>query len=154
MRAVIQRVKRSSVTVDEQLISQIGKGYMILLGVCEGDTEKDMNTLVAKISKLRIFADENDKMNLSIVDVKGEILLVSQFTLCAQCRHGNRPAFVTAMKPDIANAMYEKFGASLEKLGIPVKYGVFGAMMDVELINDGPVTIVLETKEGVIIDPA
>ncbi len=152
MKAVIQRVKRASVTVNNELISAIGKGYMILLGVRETDTPKDMQALVAKIAKLRIFADDEDKMNLSILDVGGEILLVSQFTLCAQCRHGNRPAFVTAMKPDEADRMYQNAGKALEALGIPVKYGIFGAMMDVELINDGPVTIVLETKDGSIVD--
>jgi len=152
MKAVIQRVKRSSVTVSGELISEIGQGYMILLGVCDGDTTRDRDALVAKISKLRIFADENDKMNLSIRDIGGSILLVSQFTLCAACRHGNRPSFTAAMAPTEADAMYQSFGAELTKLGIPVKYGVFGAMMDVELVNDGPVTIILESKDGVIID--
>ena len=151
MKAVIQRVKRASVTVSGELISEIGQGYMILLGVVEGDTARDRDALAAKVSKLRVFADENDKMNLSIRDVNGSILLVSQFTLCAECRHGNRPSFVTAMKPAEADAMYRAFGESLAQLGIPVKYGVFGAMMDVELVNDGPVTILLESKDGVVV---
>lgn len=151
MKAVIQRVKRASVTVSGELVSEIGQGYMILLGIVEGDTMRELDALTAKVSKLRVFADENDKMNLSIRDVGGSILLVSQFTLCADCHHGNRPAFVSAMKPAQADVLYRAFGASLEALGVPVKYGVFGAMMDIELINDGPVTILLEAKDGVVL---
>ena len=150
MKTVIQRVSSSSVTVDNQRIASIQRGFLILLGVESGDTVADLKALTDKIAKLRIFADENDKMNLSIRDIGGEILLVSQFTLCAQTRHGNRPAFVSAMAPSEARPMYEKFGAALENLGIPVQYGEFGAMMDVALHNDGPVTIVMEAKNGVI----
>ena len=150
MKTVIQRVSSASVTVAGQQISAIGKGFLILLGVETGDTQNDLKTLTAKISKLRIFADENDKMNLSILDVQGEILLVSQFTLCAQTRHGNRPAFTSAMPPAEADAMYREFGKTLESLGIPVQYGQFGAMMDVALVNDGPVTIIMESKNGVL----
>ncbi|MBQ9396510.1 MAG: D-tyrosyl-tRNA(Tyr) deacylase [Proteobacteria bacterium] len=150
MKTVIQRVSSASVTVGGQRISSIGKGFLILLGVETGDTANDLKTLTAKISKLRIFADENDKMNLSIMDVHGEILLVSQFTLCAQTRHGNRPAFTSAMPPAEADAMYQAFGKALENLGIPVQYGQFGAMMDVALVNDGPVTILMESQNGVL----
>lgn len=151
MRAVIQRVKCASVTVEGVCVSAIQKGFMILLGVSENDTDRDKTNLVNKIAKLRVFADDADKMNLSLGDCGGEILLVSQFTLCADCRHGNRPSFVSAMKPEQANAMYRAFGQDLEARGISVKYGVFGAMMDVSLINDGPVTIVLESKDGVLL---
>ena len=151
MKAVIQRVSSASVSVDSTIVSSIQKGLMILLGISENDTERDKDILVNKIAKLRIFADDADKMNRAITDVQGEILLVSQFTLCADCRHGNRPSFVTAMKPDQANALYQAFGKDLENRGIPVKYGVFGAMMDVALINDGPVTIILESQNGAIL---
>lgn len=151
MKTVIQRVKSASVTVSSNVISRIEQGYLILLGVQDTDTMADLNALTAKIAKLRIFADENDKMNLSIQDVHGSILLVSQFTLCAQCRHGNRPAFTAAMNPAQADEMYREFGKTLEKMGIPVQYGQFGAMMDVALVNDGPVTIILETKDGAVI---
>ena len=150
MKTVIQRVTSASVTVNQTCISSISKGYLILLGIQNGDTDADIKTLANKIAKLRIFADENDKMNLSIQDIRGEILLVSQFTLCALTRHGNRPAFTDAMPPDTADAMYRDFGKHLESLGIPVKYGQFGAMMDVALVNDGPVTILLESKNGVL----
>ncbi len=151
MKAVIQRVKEASVKVNGEMISSIGKGFLILLGVEATDKPADLLTLTSKISKLRIFADEADKMNLSIRDVNGAILLVSQFTLCAQTRHGNRPAFVSAMNPTDAERMYLEFGKTLESMQIPVCYGKFGAMMDVGLINDGPVTIIMESKDGVIL---
>ena len=151
MKVVIQRVKQASVTVDGEIISQIGKGFLILLGIESGDSERDSDALCAKIAKLRIFADEADKMNLSIRDVGGAVLLVSQFTLCAQTRHGNRPSFVSAMPPQTADPMYLAFGQKLSDLGIPVQYGRFGAMMDVMLINDGPVTIVMESRDGAIV---
>ena len=150
MRAVIQRVSRSRVSVSGEEIASIGRGYMILLGVSQGDTRADMEVLCKKIAQLRIFADDADKMNLSIRDIGGEILLVSQFTLCASTRHGNRPSFVNAMAPTEAKTMYEAFGARLASYGIDVQYGQFGAMMDVELVNDGPVTILLEAQNGVI----
>ncbi len=152
MKAVIQRVKRASVTVGGEEISSIGAGYLVLLGIESGDDDRDLRVLSQKVAKLRIFADENGKMNRSVADACGEILLVSQFTLCAQTRHGNRPAFVTAMNPEAACAMYLDFGNRLAQSGIPVKYGQFGAMMDVELINDGPVTIILQSLGGVIAD--
>ncbi|MBO4351166.1 MAG: D-tyrosyl-tRNA(Tyr) deacylase [Proteobacteria bacterium] len=151
MKAVIQRVRESSVTVENQVISRIGQGYLILLGIEKGDTQADSVTLTRKIANLRIFADDEDKMNLSILNVKGSILLVSQFTLCALTRHGNRPAFTEAMPPEEANRMYEEFGKMLEVQGIPVQYGQFGAMMDVALVNDGPVTILLESRDGAIV---
>ena len=152
MKAVIQRVARASVTVDGNRISSIEKGYLILLGIDERDTQRDIETVAAKVAKLRIFADQNDKMNLSITDIGGEILLVSQFTLCAQTRHGNRPAFIRAKNPTDADAMYRSFGTRLASACIPVQYGQFGAMMDVELVNDGPVTIIIESIDGTIVD--
>ena len=148
---MIQRVRESSVTVENQVISRIGQGYLILLGIEKGDTQADSVTLTRKIAALRIFQDTEDKMNLSILNVNGAILLVSQFTLCALTRHGNRPAFTEAMPPDEANRMYEEFGKMLEVQGIPVQYGQFGAMMDVALVNDGPVTILLESRDGAIV---
>lgn len=148
MKAVIQRVKHSSVTVDGELISKIDNGFMILLGVMEGDTKEDADKLIKKIPVLRIFEDENGKMNLSLLDVSGEILLVSQFTLCADCSHGRRPSFTKSAPPDEANALYEYVAHELEKAGVSsVKKGIFGADMKVDLLNDGPVTIILDSKE-------
>ena len=148
MKAVIQRVKHSSVTVDGELISKINNGFMILLGVMEGDTEEDANKLVKKIPNLRIFEDDNGKMNLSLLDTLGEILLVSQFTLCADCSHGRRPSFINSAPPKEANALYEYVADELKKAGVKdVKTGIFGADMKVDLLNDGPVTIILDSKE-------
>ena len=148
MKAVIQRVKHSSVTVDGELISKINNGFMILLGVMEGDTEEDANKLVKKIPNLRIFEDDNGKMNLSLLDTLGEILLVSQFTLCADCSHGRRPSFLNSAPPKEANALYEYVADELKKAGVKdVKTGIFGADMKVDLLNDGPVTIILDSKE-------
>ena len=144
MKAVIQRVKHSSVTVDGKLISKIDNGFMILLGVMDGDTKEDADKLIKKIPVLRIFEDENGKMNLNINDVGGKILTVSQFTLYADCRKGTRPGFSEAAEPKFANEMYEYFlSLCREKLGC-AEHGVFGADMQVELLNDGPVTIFLE----------
>lgn len=146
MKAVIQRVKKADVAVGGKTVGEIGKGYLILLGVVEGDTEKEAEVLAAKTAKLRIFEDENEKMNLSLIDVDGEALVVSQFTLCADCKKGNRPSFTPSAAPDIANALYEKYSALLIDNGIRnVENGVFGADMQVSLINDGPVTIILDT---------
>lgn len=146
MKAVIQRVKRADVVVDGETIGEIGKGFLILLGVVEGDTEKEAEVLAAKTAKLRIFEDENEKMNLSLTDVDGEALVVSQFTLCADCKKGNRPSFTPSAAPDIANALYEKFSSLLIENGIKrVENGIFGADMQVSLVNDGPVTIILDT---------
>lgn len=148
MKAVIQRVINSSVTVDGEVIGSIGKGYMILLGVEQGDTTLDADKLVKKIPVLRIFEDENGKMNLSCLDVDGEILVISQFTLCADCSHGRRPSFTASAPPDEAKALYEYFNSELAKAGVKkLAHGEFGADMKVSLINDGPVTVILESKE-------
>lgn len=147
MRVVIQRVDEASVTVNNEYTNSINKGYMILLGICTTDTEDDLNYLISKIEKLRIFEDENEKMNLSIKDVNGEILLVSQFTLYANTKEGNRPSFTDSMKFDEANKMYEIFKNKLSDTGIPFKTGEFGADMKVSLINDGPVTIIIDSKD-------
>ena len=146
MKAVIQRVSRAQVDVDGKTVGEIGKGFLILLGVVEGDTEKEAELLAAKIAKLRIFEDENEKMNLSLTDVDGEALVVSQFTLCADCKKGNRPSFTPSAAPDVADALYQKFSALLLENGVcKVENGVFGADMQVSLINDGPVTIIFDT---------
>lgn len=144
MRALIQRVTSASVKVDEKIVGKIGKGFLIFLGVYEEDTEEKIEKLTKKIVNLRIFNDENDKMNLSIKEVKGEILLISQFTLCADTRKGNRPSFVSAKNPKDANVIYEKTIESIRNEGIIVEKGIFGADMKVELLNDGPVTILLD----------
>lgn len=144
MKAVIQRVTEARVRVDGNTVGKIDKGYLVLLGVLEGDTLEDAKRLSAKISKLRIFEDENGKTNLSIKDVGGEMLIVSQFTLCADCSHGNRPSFINAARPDYANEIYEEFCKMIESEGIHVEKGIFGADMKVSLLNDGPFTIVLD----------
>ena len=146
MRAVVQRVEQGIVTIDEKVHNAIGKGFVILLGVEKGDTDKDLDYLVRKISQMRIFEDTQGKMNLSLKDVSGEALVVSQFTLFADCSRGNRPSFTMAEDPCQAEAMYKKFTIALEKAGASVKTGVFGAMMKVSLTNDGPVTIILESR--------
>jgi D-tyrosyl-tRNA(Tyr) deacylase len=148
MKAVIQRVSRGSVSIGGKEITQIRSGYLILLGVCEGDTEKDSDLLAEKIVHLRLMSDPQGKINLSIKDVNGEILVVSQFTLCADIKGGRRPSFIHAAKPDIAKAFYLTFVKQLQLLGIQtVVTGEFGAHMEVELVNDGPVTIIVDTKE-------
>lgn len=144
MRALIQRVTSASVKVDEKIIGKIGKGFLIFLGVYKEDTEEKIEKLTKKIVNLRIFNDENNKMNLSIKEVKGEILLISQFTLCADTRKGNRPSFVSAKNPKDANVIYERTIESIRNEGIIVEKGIFGADMKVELLNDGPVTILLD----------
>ena len=150
MRVVVQRVKRASVTVDEQVVSEIGHGLLILLGVEEADGQEDIDWLCGKLTRLRIFSDENGAMNTSVMDVSGEALVVSQFTLHASTKKGNRPSFIKAAHPDIAIPLYEQFCKSLEAtMERTVKTGVFGAMMDVSLINDGPVTIIIDSKERV-----
>ena len=146
MKAVIQRVKCADVSVDGKTVGKIDKGYMILLGVVEGDTVECAELLAAKVSKLRVFEDENGKMNLSVLDVGGEALVVSQFTLCADCKKGNRPSFTSSAHPEIANDLYLKFSQLLRDNGISkVENGIFGADLQVSLINDGPVTIVFDT---------
>ena len=144
MKGLIQRVKRASVTIGGELHSEINQGILVLLGVEKGDNEENAERLADKISKLRIFEDENDKMNLSVQDVGGEILVVSQFTLAGDCKKGTRPSFDKAELPQRANELYEYFNKQMRQKNIPTKTGVFGAMMDVELINDGPVTFMVE----------
>lgn len=147
MRAVIQRVKRAKVSVEEKIHSEIKAGIMILLGVDIDDTNEDLEWLAGKISKLRIFDDEEGVMNKDITQVSGEIMLISQFTLLAQTKKGNRPSYVRAARPDKAMPMYEEMCDKLMKLTQrPVKTGVFGEKMQIELINDGPVTIVIDSK--------
>lgn len=146
MRAVIQRVSQAKVVVDDNTVGQIGKGFMILLGVHEQDTQADVDYLVDKISKLRVFEDDQQKMNRSIMDVGGEILSISQFTLFADTKKGNRPSFVQAAKPDTAIPLYEAFNEGLRQVGIPVETGIFGADMKCHLVNDGPVTIIIDSQ--------
>lgn len=148
MRLVIQKVKNASVTVKGTKISEIQKGLLILVGIENEDTQDDIDYLVKKTTQLRIFDDENGVMNLSVQDVDGDIIVVSQFTLQANTKKGNRPSYIRAAKPDFSIPMYEKFVASIENaLGKKVGTGKFGAMMDVELINDGPVTIIIDSKQ-------
>lgn len=144
MKALIQRVKRASVSINKELYSKIGVGLLVFLGVEKTDTEENADKLVDKISKLRIFEDENEKMNLSVMDVSGEMLVVSQFTLCGDCKKGTRPSFDAAAKPEDAVRLYEYFVEQVKSLNIPCQTGKFRAMMDVELINDGPVTLWVE----------
>ncbi len=147
MKAVIQRVLESSVSVDGEIVGSCKNGYMILFGAAEGDTESDAELLAKKVSNLRIFTDENDKMNLSILDIDGEILAISQFTLCADVKKGNRPSFINAMQPQKAEELYKLFCQKLRENGVKkVDEGVFGADMKVSLINDGPVTILYDTE--------
>lgn len=146
MRLVAQRVKKASVKIDGKIVGQIGSGLLVLHGIAEGDTEAIGEALAEKILKLRIFGDKDDKMNLSVQDIKGEILAVSQFTLLADCSGGNRPSFIKAAPPQIAKPLFDKFVQELKKSGLKVETGVFGAKMEVELANDGPVTIILDSK--------
>jgi D-tyrosyl-tRNA(Tyr) deacylase len=147
MRIVLQRVKKASVTIKDQIHSSIGKGFMLLLGIEAEDTIEDIEWLSSKVCGMRIFADEEGKMNLDIKQINGEILIVSQFTLHAACKKGNRPSFIKAARPEIAIPLYEKFISETEKLmEKPCKTGQFGADMQIELINDGPVTIILDSK--------
>ena len=147
MKAVIQRVSSASVSVDNTQISSINNGFLILLGVQQGDDEKDLEYLVNKTAGMRIFKDDKQDMNLSIKDVNGEALVVSQFTLCADTHKGRRPSFIHAAPPEIAEQMYQQFCEQLKVAGVPVQTGKFGAMMDVSLINDGPVTIILDSRD-------
>lgn len=144
MKIVIQRVTNAQVEVEKKVVGKIGKGFLVLLGVTHEDTKENADYLVKKLCKLRVFSDENDKMNLSLKDVNGELLIVSQFTLYANCKDGNRPSFVEAAKPEQANELYEYFCDECEKNDIKVEKGIFGADMKVSLLNDGPVTIVIE----------
>lgn len=149
MKALVQRVDNASVSVSGETVGSISKGYLILLGVGNGDTKKDCERLADKLSGLRIFSDENDKINLSIKDVSGELLVVSQFTLYADCRKGNRPGFTNSAPPAEAEELYEYFvKLCRERVAPKVETGVFGADMKISLINDGPFTVLLETKDG------
>lgn len=147
MRAVVQRVAHASVAVDGNVLGKIGKGYMILLGVSDEDTEETADRLADKICKLRIFEDGNGKTNLSLADVKGELLVISQFTLYADCRKGNRPSFIRAGAPDEAGRLYEYFMKRCKNYVEVVERGEFGADMKVELLNDGPFTLILDSRE-------
>ena len=147
MRAVLTRVKSASVTIDGEVVGKIGQGFLILLGVGPEDTEKECRYLAEKALGLRVFEDENGKMNLGLSDVGGQVLVVSQFTLYGNCRKGRRPSFTEAAGPELGNAMYERFLAICEELGYPAQHGQFGADMKVESINDGPVTLILDTDQ-------
>lgn len=147
MRAVVQRVTEANVKIADQLVGEINHGFVVLLGIHEQDTEEDVEYLVHKISMLRVFSDEAGKMNLSIQAVKGSILSISQFTLYADTKKGNRPSFVKAARPEQAIPLYESFNRKLEQLGITVATGEFGADMAVSLVNDGPVTIIIDSQD-------
>ena len=146
MRVVVQRVKHASVTINGTVNGKINNGFLVLLGIQSTDSEQDVDYLVKKVTNLRIFSDENDKMNLSLKDVNGELLIVSQFTLYANCKEGNRPSFVEAAKPDVAIPLYEYFVSECKKIIPVVETGLFGADMKVDLLNDGPVTIIMDSK--------
>ncbi len=145
MKVVIQRVSEASVKVEDQIVGIIGKGFMLLIGIEENDEKKDADWLVQKILNLRIFGDKDDKLNLSIQDISGEILCVSQFTLISDYKKGNRPSFIKAAKPDKAIPLFEYFKQEISKSGLKTESGIFGADMKVALINDGPVTIVMDS---------
>ena len=148
MRILIQKVKKASVTVKKEVVSEIGNGILVLVGIEDADTEEDIVWLVKKMLKLRIFNDENGIMNLSVQDVAGDIIVVSQFTLFANTKKGNRPSYIRSSKPDFAVPMYKKFVEKTEQqLGKKIGTGEFGAMMDVSLVNDGPVTIIIDSKQ-------
>ena len=147
MRAVLTRVTSASVAIDGQTVGSIGKGFLILLGVGPEDTEKECRYLAEKALGLRVFEDENGKMNLGLSDVGGQVLVVSQFTLYGNCRKGRRPSFTDAASPDLGNRLYEQFLADCESLGFPPQHGQFGADMQVESVNDGPVTLILDTAQ-------
>ncbi|MCT3693080.1 D-tyrosyl-tRNA(Tyr) deacylase [Elizabethkingia anophelis] len=146
MKVVIQRVSESEVVVENQSVGKIGKGFMLLIGIDENDEKQDADWLVQKILNLRVFGDEEGKMNLSIVDIKGDLLCISQFTLIADYKKGNRPSFIKAAKPDKAIPLFEYFKEEITKSGLKTESGIFGADMKVALINDGPVTIVMDSK--------
>lgn len=147
MRVVLQRVKSAKVTVDEQVIGKVGKGYMLLVGFTHGDSVEDIDYIARKVANARLFADENGKINLSIKQVEGAILSVSQFTLYASTKKGNRPSFGAAQDPEIAKENYHYFNEKLRSYGIEVQTGQFGADMDVELVNDGPITIIYDSNQ-------
>ena len=144
MKVLIQRVKQASVTIDEELFSSIQKGILAFVGIEKGDTIEEVQKSAKKVANLRIFPDENDKMNYSLIDVQGEMLIVSQFTLCGDCKKGTRPSFDKSAPPEIANELYEKFIEEISQYGIKTQAGKFAAMMDIALVNDGPVTFMIE----------
>ena len=144
MKVVVQRVKNAEVKVDGKIVGKIGNGFLVLLGITHNDTKENADFLVKKVCNLRVFEDENGKMNLSLKDVSGELLIVSQFTLYANCNDGNRPSFIDAAKPEIANDLYEYFCDKCKERGFNTQKGIFGADMKVSLLNDGPVTIIIE----------
>lgn len=144
MRLVVQRVKKASVEVDKKIVGKIDSGFLVLIGIKKGDTKEQADYLVKRLCNLRIFTDENDKMNLSLKDVNGKLLIVSQFTLYGDCTQGNRPSFIEAARPEEAIPLYEYFCEQCQLNNIEVQKGIFGADMKVELLNDGPVTILLE----------
>lgn len=147
MRAVVQRVSRSSVTVEQNMVGKIDKGLMVLLGVQEEDTEKDAKYMIDKILNLRIFEDDQEKMNYSLLDIKGDLLVVSQFTLMGDCRKGRRPSFSTAARPEMANDLYEKFVEMARSNGVNTETGQFQADMKVDILNDGPVTLIIDSNK-------
>lgn len=147
MKFVIQRVKQAKVDVDGCIVGQIEKGFMVLIGICQSDTTEIADKMIKKLINMRIFEDENGKTNLSLADVNGQLLLISQFTLYADCKKGNRPSFINAGAPDMANSLYEYIVAECGKSIPNVQKGIFGAHMEVSLINDGPFTIVLDSTE-------
>lgn len=148
MRCVVQKVSRASVTVDGEVVGRIGRGFMVLAGAEEGDTEADVHYCAEKIAGLRIFEDAQDKLNLSVGDVGGSVLLVSQFTLLGDARHGRRPSFIRAARPEQAEPLFELLCRKVAEHGIPVETGRFRTHMEVELVNDGPTTILLDSKKG------
>jgi len=147
MRAVVQRVNEAAVEVDGQRVAAIGRGFLVLAGVQEGDTEADADYLAAKVADLRVFEDAEGKMNLSLADVNGEVLAVSQFTLLADCRKGRRPSFVAAARPEQAQQLFDRFVSQLRERGVPVQTGRFREHMHVSLVNDGPVTLLLDSRK-------
>ena len=147
MRFVIQRVSNASVTIENNIAGKINQGFLVLIGITDSDTKEIADSMVKKLINLRVFNDEQDKMNLSIKDIGGSLLLVSQFTLYADCSHGNRPGFTQAAKPDYANELYEYIISECKKYDVPVETGEFGADMKVNLLNDGPVTIILDSDK-------
>lgn len=147
MKAVVTRVKEASVTIENQVVGKIGQGFLILLGITHDDTPESCKKLAEKVLGLRVFTDENDKMNRSLTDVGGSVLVVSQFTLYGDCSHGRRPSFIGAARPEQAIPLYEQFLSECDRLGFPPQHGRFGASMQVASVNDGPVTLIVDTKE-------